>query len=56
MFDKTKAIINEQINDRITSPVRTAVMIACAAFLMAGLALIIASRDLCHSPALRLRP
>ena len=41
MFDKTKAKISEQINDRVTSPVRTSITIAVAAFIMAAIALII---------------
>jgi len=41
MFDKTKAKVNTQINDRITAPVHTAVIISVAAFIMAGIALLI---------------
>jgi hypothetical protein len=41
MFEKTKAKVNTQINDRITAPIHTAVIISVAAFLMAGIALII---------------
>jgi hypothetical protein len=42
MFDKTKDKINTQINDRITAPIHTAVIISVTAFIMAGLALMIA--------------
>lgn len=42
MFDKTKQKIETQINDRITSPVRTGIIISVTAFIMAGIALIIA--------------
>lgn len=41
MFDKTKAKANLLINDRVTQPVRTAVIISCAAFIIAGIALLL---------------
>ncbi len=42
MFDKTKQRISEQVNDRVTTPVRTSLIIATAAFIIAALALIVA--------------
>ena len=39
MFDKTKEKLDTLINDRVTAPVRTSMVIACAAFVIAGLAL-----------------
>jgi hypothetical protein len=39
IFDKTKARANAFINDRITAPVTTALIISALAFIMAGLAL-----------------
>ena len=42
VFDKTKARITTQLNDRVAAPIRTSVLIACAAFIMAGIALIVA--------------
>jgi hypothetical protein len=41
MFDKTKARANLLLNDRVTQPVRTAVVISCAAFVIAGIALLL---------------
>ena len=41
LFDKTKAKISQQIDDRVTSPVRTAIVISAAAFIMAVIALIL---------------
>ena len=41
MFDKTKAKAELYINDRVTAPIRTAIVISVAAFIMAGLALVI---------------
>jgi hypothetical protein len=43
MFDKTKAKISTEINDRITNPIRTAVVISVAAFIIAGIALVISA-------------
>lgn len=42
VFEKTKKRIDTAINDRITAPITTAVIISVAAFLLAGLALIVA--------------
>jgi hypothetical protein len=42
MFDKTKAKIETQLNDRVTAPVRTSVLIACGAFVIACIALMVA--------------
>lgn len=41
MFDKTRAKIETQLNDRVTNPIRTTFVIAIAAFIMAGIALIV---------------
>lgn len=41
IFDKTKAKISTQINDRVTNPIRTSIIIAVSAFIMAGIALIL---------------
>lgn len=43
MFDKTKTKVDTLINDRITSPVRTAVIISVTAFIVAVIALAVAS-------------
>lgn len=40
MFDKTKTRIETQLNDRVVAPIRTAILISCAAFVLAGLAFI----------------
>jgi hypothetical protein len=40
MFEKTKARINTQINDRVTAPVRTSLIISIVTFLVAGIALL----------------
>lgn len=42
MFDKTKARISQQVNDRVTTPVRTSVIMSLTALLIAGIALVIA--------------
>lgn len=39
IFDKTKARASALINDRITAPITTALVISAIAFIMAGLAL-----------------
>ena len=41
MFDKTKERLDTLINDRVTAPVRTSMLIACGAFIIAGIALLI---------------
>lgn len=41
MFDKTKEKFDTLLNDRINAPVRTSMIIACAAFVIAGVALVI---------------
>ena len=41
MFDKTRGKIDLLINDRVTQPVKTAVLISCAAFIVAGIALLV---------------
>lgn len=41
MFDRTKAKVDTLINDRVTSPVRTGIIISVCAFIIAGLALVI---------------
>lgn len=44
MFDKTKAKVSTEINDRITNPIRTSVVISVLAFIMAGIALMLVVR------------
>jgi len=39
IFDKTRGRVKTLINDRITAPVSTALIISALAFIMAGLAL-----------------
>ena len=39
MFSKTRGRVDAFISDRVTAPVRTAVVISCAAFVLAVLAL-----------------
>lgn len=39
IFDKTKARVSTLVNDRITAPVTTALVMSALAFIMAGLAL-----------------
>ena len=41
MFDKTKAKVETQLNDRVAAPIRTSVLISCAAFCIALVALLI---------------
>lgn len=45
MFDKTKAKAETLINDRVVAPIRTSILIAVTAFIMAGLALVLAVRN-----------
>jgi len=45
IFDKTKARISEQINDRVTAPVRTSVIMSTAAVVIAALALVVAVKN-----------
>ena len=48
MFDKTKDKVNVLVNDRVTAPIRTSIVISVAAFLIAGLALILVVRNADH--------
>jgi hypothetical protein len=41
MFDKTRARVDTMVNDRVTQPVRTSIVISCTAFILAALALAI---------------
>lgn len=41
VFDKTKDKVNTLVNDRVAAPIRTSVLIACCAFIMAGIALML---------------
>ena len=43
MFEKTKAKIETQLNDRVTAPVQTAVILSITALIVAGIALMIAT-------------
>lgn len=45
MFGKTRERIDTFVSDRVTSPVRTAVVISVAAFTMAALALLLTARS-----------
>ena len=45
LFSKTRAKINQQIDDRITSPVRTGIVISVTAFIIAVIALITAGKN-----------
>lgn len=45
MFGKTRERIDTFVSDRVTSPIRTAVMISVAAFAMAALALLLTARN-----------
>lgn len=42
MFEKTKAKVDTVINDRVTQPIRLSFIISCSAFIIAGLALVVA--------------
>jgi len=42
MFDKTKSKIDTLVNDRVSAPIKTSVIISITAFVIAGLALIVA--------------
>ena len=41
MFEKTKAKIETQLNDRVTAPIQTSLIISITALLVAGIALVI---------------
>ena len=43
MFEKTKGKIDTLVNDRVTAPVRTSVVISVTALILAGIALMIAA-------------
>lgn len=43
MFEKTKQRINTQLNDRVTAPIRTAVILSGVALTLAIVALFIAA-------------
>lgn len=45
MFDKTKSKVDTLINDRVSAPIKTSVVISVCAFIMAGLALILVVRN-----------
>ena len=48
MFDKTKNKVDTYVNDRVTAPIRTAVIISVAAFIIAGIALMVAVKNADH--------
>jgi len=48
MFEKTKKKVDTLVNDRVVAPVRTAVVISIAAFIVAGIALILAVHNADH--------
>jgi hypothetical protein len=41
MFDRTKAKVSAEVNARITHPIRTSIVIAVTAFIIAVIALIV---------------
>lgn len=41
VFDKTKAKVDTLVNDRVSAPIRTSILISCAAFVIAGIALLL---------------
>lgn len=45
MFDKTKGKVDTLINDRVSQPIKISIMISVAAFIMAGLALIMVVKN-----------
>jgi hypothetical protein len=48
VFDKTKAKVDTLINDRVNQPIKTSIAISVAAFLIAGLALILVVKNANH--------
>lgn len=42
MFSKTKAKVDTLLNDRVVAPTRTALVISITAFIIAGIALVVA--------------
>jgi len=48
MFDKTKDKVNTLVNDRVTAPIRTSIVISVTAFFIASLALILVVRNADH--------
>lgn len=49
VFDKARQKVDTLINDRVVAPTRTAVVISIAAFIVAGIALMVAvSRNADH--------
>lgn len=48
MFEKTKAKANTFVNDRVTAPVRTSMVISICAFIVAGLALMVVVANADH--------
>lgn len=45
MFTRTKAKLNTVVNDRVTQPVTAGIIISTAAFILAGIALILVVRN-----------
>jgi hypothetical protein len=45
VFDKTKGKVDTLINDRVSQPIKISIMISVAAFIMAGLALIMVVKN-----------
>lgn len=43
MFEKTKAKIETQLNDRVTAPIQTSLIISITALIIAGIALMVAT-------------
>jgi hypothetical protein len=41
MFEKTKGKVDTLINDRVSAPIKTSILISVAAFIIAALALIL---------------
>lgn len=45
MFEKTKQKAETLINDRVTQPIKMGIIISCAAFVIAGIALMVAVKN-----------
>jgi len=48
VFDKARQKVDTLINDRVVAPTRTAVIMSIAAFIVAGIALIVAVNNANH--------
>jgi hypothetical protein len=48
LFSKTREKVDTLVNDRVVAPTRTALIISITAFIVAGLALIVAVNNANH--------